>query len=193
MSDTKGLNKTEIIKAPGKLMMFLRLAQFINEGHAKIHEKYKNVIMLDSFISNTFSIGKEDDTNNPFLGIQDKFVPWFVEPEWSIGYLCPDQQYLYLVSKEGLSDGIVIGIKIRKKRMSILWNNDNNPVKYLFIKIFKIESKFNYKVSNKIFSTLKMEKCNSIEDVLEKNNVISEKEDINDEDDEIFKNEDLWR
>lgn len=191
MSDNKGLNKKEVAKAPGKLMMFLRLAQFINEGHAKVHDKYKNIILFDSFLSNTFSIGKEDDTNNPFIGIQDKFIPWFIEPEWKIAYLCPNEQYLYLVSREGVIDGLVIGIKIRKKRMSLLWTNEKTDIKYLFIKIFKIESKFDYKVSNKIFATLEIEKCNSIEEIYIKNNY-QEDDDLEDDDD-VFKNEDLWR
>lgn len=188
--NNEGLTQDEIVRIPGKLMMFFRLSQFLGEKRAHIHNDYKNVILFDSFLSNSFSIGRDEDTMEPFIGIQDKFIPWFLEANWVKAYLCPEEQYLYLVSEDGFNKGLIIGIKIRRKRMSLLWSNNIKNERYLLVRIFKILNKEEYQISNKIYATISLE---SIKNLKEKvpNDYFEENEKELSDDDE-FKKVDLW-
>lgn len=183
-----GLTKKEVLKMPGKLVMFLRFAQFIGEGRASVHEKYKNVILLNSYISNTFSIGRNDDNLEPFIGVQDKMIPWFFEANWNHAYLSPDDGYLYLTAGESLGKGIILGIKIRKKRMSLLWVDEVENERYVSMKAFKMNSKVDYQVSKKSYGAIGLSSLKTIEDLMKDN--VEEVE--SDESDADFSDADLW-
>lgn len=190
MSDEQDLKQEDIKKIPSRLMMLLRFSQFVGEGRASVDKKYKNVIKFNSFLSNTFSIGRDDEQMAPFIGIQDKMLPWFFEAEWDHAYLCLEEGYLYLSSGDELSQGIVLGIKIRKKRMSILWPQKVEGERQLRMKIFKMITKTEYQVSKKIYSTLGLSMVNSLDDFMKGHEVVIEEE-INDNNDE-FDDVDLW-
>lgn len=189
MSDDQVLEKEDIQKIPSKLMMLLRLSQFVGEGRASVDEKYKNVVKLNSFLSNTFSIGRDDEQMAPFLGIQDKMLPWFFEAEWDHAYLCIEEGYLYLASDDELSQGIILGIKIRKKRMSILWPQKVEGERQLRMKIFKMITKSEYQVSKKIYSTLGISMVKSIDDFMAGNEVIIESDE---DEDDSFSAAEIW-
>jgi hypothetical protein len=190
MSDDQVLKKEEIQKIPSKLMMLLRLSQFVGEGRASVDEKYKNVIKLNSFLSNTFSIGRDDDQMAPFLGIQDKMLPWFFEADWDHAYLCINEGFLYLSSNNDLSQGIVFGIKIRKKRMSILWPQKVEGERQLRMKIFKMITKSEYQISKKIYATLGISMVKSIDEFMKGNEVVIKKDNNDDNDD--FSSAEIW-
>jgi hypothetical protein len=189
MSDDQVLKKEEIQKIPSKLMMLLRLSQFVGEGRASVDDKYKNVVKLNSFLSNTFSIGRDDDQMAPFLGIQDKMLPWFFEAEWDHAYLCINEGFLYLASHNELSQGIVLAIKIRKKRMSILWPQKVEGERQLRMKIFKMITKSEYQISKKIYATLGISMVKSIDEFMAGNEVVITKDDDNDDD---FSSAEIW-
>lgn len=189
MSTEPPLEKEEVQKIPAKLMMLLRFSQFIGEGRATTDEKYKNVIKLKSFLSNTFSIGRDDEQMTPFLGIQDKMLPWFFEAEWDHAYLCIEEGYIYLASGDELSKGVILGIKIRKKRMSILWPQKVEGERQLRMKIFKMITKTEHQVSKKIYSTMGMSMVNSLDDFMKGNEVIIKD---NEDDNEDFTTAEIW-
>lgn len=191
MSDENKLSTEDVQKMPSRLMMLLRFSQFIGEGRATVDEKYKNVIKFNSFLSNTFSIGRDDDQMAPFLGVQDKLLPWFFEAEWDHAYLCLEEGYLYLTSGDELSQGITVGIKIRKKRMSILWPQKVEGERQLRIKIFKMITKTDYKVSKKIFDTLGLSMVKSLDEFMKGHEVVI-KDDNDENNDDEFNDVNLW-
>ena len=168
----------DIKKAPGTLMFMAFINILIQNRKATISKDSNKVLLLNSEASNYFVCGR-DENLQPFIGIQEDFIPWFPEVNWVEVAIHYKKGYVYLVAGDDDYGNplFAIGLKIRRKRMIALADpQDKNENKSLNFKVFKILDNRELAISSKnISSDIKITVINNINDIIER-----------EEDEEVF-------
>ena len=88
----------EVALSTGKIMFFYFLNNLLDRKLAKVNDVNSNIINLDSFSSNWFVIGRsvvDDKLDNPFIGIPEDMIPWFLELNWTRVLVDYDNGHIY--------------------------------------------------------------------------------------------------
>tara|TARA_E500000081_G_C5862099_1_gene231077 strand:- start:35 stop:565 length:531 start_codon:yes stop_codon:yes gene_type:complete len=157
-------------------MAFINI--LIQNRKATISKDSNKVLLLNSEASNYFVCGR-DENLQPFIGIQEDFIPWFPEVNWVEIAIHYKKGYVYLIAGDDDYGNplFAIGLKIRRKRMIALADpQDKNENKSLNFKVFKILDNRELAISSKnISSDIKITVINNINDIIER-----------EEDEEVF-------
>ena len=157
----------EIAEAPIKLMLSIWLAGLIKNELAEQTKENENIFLLNSYASSWFAIGINAKDNTPFLGIQEGLNPWFFQIPWKKLVISPKRGYIYLLCGNNEMDDLVIGIKTRRKRMKILWQNDVPAAKkFCELRMIRIQNK-EINISNLISHKITLEASEFGDDIAE--------------------------
>ena len=159
------------LKQKTEVLMFLSFLNVMFQNKkAKVSEESDKVFLLNSDASNYFLCGR-DEKLEPFIGVEEQFLPWFPEIPWTEVALCYRKGYAYLIATD--DEGAIIigmGLKIRRKRMLAL----SDPSKYkpedtMNFKVFKIFEDNEIAISNRnLKNNLKITLINDINDIIER-------------------------
>lgn len=150
---------------PGRLMFFIWLNNLFHKKLASFDSENGNIINLSPLSSSWFSIGKNFEDNQSFIGIQDRMLPWFFEINWEKAIISPNKGKLYLSCSKNNSD-IAIAINVRKKRLNVFWNKKSktNNLKLDF-RIIKVMNNGNIEVSERVYKQVELIISDNLNDV----------------------------
>ncbi len=136
------MEQDEIMKAATKMMLFTWLHGMDQNDNLHYNEENSNIIEIDSYASSRFAIGRNNDTDTPFLGIPRSLIPWFVDLDFQNAHISFKRSMLYLTTGDFENEGFTLGITIRKERMNLLWskNNKDDDIKRLDFRIVSIKA-----------------------------------------------------
>lgn len=152
------MEEKDIVKAPIDIMLFAWLYNLIEEGHATYCEENNNIINLNPFASGWFSVGRDNSNLNGFLGIPKEFIPWFNEVKFKKATVDFSRNRLYISCGDENEEGITIGIKVRSKRLSLLWNDnfDKDSERTLDFRIFAVKADDTTTLSEQAIKTIRL-------------------------------------
>lgn len=136
-----------IARLPAKLKLLGFIYHLLKRNEATIHNNHNNVVKLNSYFSNTFLLG--DNENGGFIAIQDDYLPWFIEHHFTDAVMCFKTGYIYLVARDEDFDYMTyaIGIKCRSKRLLAIADVINN--KDLQVKVCRVAENNEVFISHK--------------------------------------------
>lgn len=187
------MDEQDILDAPTKIMLFSWLNNLRQNGNATYNDENTNIIDLDSYSSSWFCIGRDNETLDGFIGIPKSLIPWFIDLKFKHAVLSYKRRRLYLSCGNEDEVGFTISLKIREKRMSLLWNkkNDDSDVKNLDMRMFSIKADNSISLSEEILHVVPLIKSDDLNKVVYQDDYIEPtKEEIYaDEIREKFQNE----
>lgn len=173
------MKEEEIIRdernsATSKLMMYAWLNGLFNHKQASFDEENKNIIILDTYPSSWFCIGRENENNVPFLALQEGMTPWFIHIPWERAVIDEKGGMLYLTCAENSHDeNLTIAIKGRPKRLKIFTYQQNENINMDF-RLFKIFPNGEVEVSESAFKTIPMERFSNKNEIVLSPKVLSQ-------------------
>lgn len=152
------MEEKDIVKAPIDILFFTWLHNLLAEGHAEYSEENNNIINLNTFASSWFSVGRDNTSLTGFLGIPKEFIPWFNDIKFKSATVDFKRNRLYLSCGDENEEAITIGIKVRAKRLSLLWhdNFDKDSERTLDFRIFAIKADDTISVSEFAIKSIKL-------------------------------------
>lgn len=161
----------EVALSTGKIMFFYFLNNLLDRKLAKVNDVNSNIINLDSFSSNWFVIGRsvvDDKLDNPFIGIPEDMIPWFLELNWTRVLVDYDNGHIYLTCAESKEESdFTLRISARVNRLNVFKSSDANGfVNSLDFRIFKFETTNDLTVSNKVYKRCAIEEFDGIDSVV---------------------------
>ena len=164
MSD-KEITERDFMMTPGKIMFFSWLNNLFLKKQATFNEDNYNIIDLKSYPSSWFSIGRNNQEKSPFIGIQQHMIPWFFETSWQKAFIVEEEGKLYLTCGNETTGDFTISIKVRKKRLKVLWTEETQ--KHLDFRIMKIgNNPDDIELSEKVYKRIPMAKVSSYKEVV---------------------------
>tara|TARA_B100002019_G_C21024436_1_gene476481 strand:+ start:80 stop:631 length:552 start_codon:yes stop_codon:yes gene_type:complete len=159
-------------RAPNYLHFLIFIQALILNGKAK-YGKYNNkIIELGQDASNYFVAGR-DEGQVPFIGIQES-ISWMIDLEWTRVCIAvkSEEPRIYMVSENEEGEiNFVLGMKIKKKRMIVLFDSKNESLENAEcnIKLVRrtkkgVEASFN----NMNESQIKIELISDVYDIINK-------------------------
>ena len=127
------MKENDISNTANNLMLLTWQHDLMQNGNAVINEKNSCVIELNAYGSSFFCIGRDNDTLRPFIGVHRNLLPWFGCIPYVYAAVDIKRSMVYLSTGGTKEQGLVLGIKIRPKRLSILWNKSNSDDKVCFL------------------------------------------------------------
>lgn len=178
------MEEKDIVKAPIDILFFTWLHNLMAEGHAEFSHENNNIIELNSFASAWFSVGRDNSNLNGFLGIPKEFIPWFNEVKFKSSTVDFKRGRLYLSCGDENVEGITIGIKVRDKRLKLLWNDnfEKDSSRTLDFRIFAIKADNSITLSEQAINTLPLINTDDISRVVMMSITQEEKESVYAED-----------
>lgn len=145
------MNEDDIINAPIFIMLTTWLNNLMHKKHAEFNKENENIIDIDSYASAWFSIGRDNETLAPFIGVPKNFMPWFVQIGFEKAFLNFKNKRLYLSCGSENEEGITISFKIRKERMNLLWHKTfkENDIKQLDFRAIAFKADGSEEISEK--------------------------------------------
>lgn len=149
----------EIVLATGKTMFFIWLNNLFLKKYAKFDKDNSNIIVLEPYPSTWFCIGREENSKNSFIGIQENMIPWFFETQWLRAIVDEEAGFLYLTCAEsGSEEDLTLAIRVRKKRLQVFTHgrtegDDMN----LEFRIIKVRPNSEVEVSDKVYKRCPLE------------------------------------
>ena len=159
------IEERDLMLTPGKIMFFSWINNLFLKKQANIDEDNKNVILLSSFPSTWFCIGRNNEEKSPFIGIQQHMIPWFLETSWKLAVIVEDDGYLYLTCGDEEKGDLTLGIKVRKKRLKVLWGDETQ--RHLDFRVIKIEND-EVAISEKVYKRVPIIKESNISNIVKK-------------------------
>lgn len=158
----------EVILATGKVMFFIWLNNLFIKKQASFDEENSNIINLSPYVSTWFCIGKEEESNISFIGIQENMIPWFFEAQWNRAIVDEENGNLYLTCAENSQEeDLTIAIKTRKIRLKVFTHNrQENEEMYLDFRVIKVRPNNDVEVSEKVYKRCKLEVFTSKRDIV---------------------------
>lgn len=158
----------EVILATGKVMFFIWLNNLFMKKQATFDEDNSNIINLSPYVSTWFCIGKEEESNISFIGIQENMIPWFFEAQWNRAIVDEENGNLYLTCAENAQEeDLTISIKTRKIRLKVFTHNrQENEEMYLDFRVIKVRPNNDVEVSEKVYKRCKLELFTSKRDIV---------------------------
>ncbi|MEG3765129.1 hypothetical protein [Alteromonas sp. 14N.309.X.WAT.G.H12] len=98
------------------------LQSLVYDGQLKVDvETNPKVLYMGNDASMDFLYGR-DQNNEPYIGIQSEFMPWFTHVDWFGVSICRKKGYVFLDAKDNATNilQMSLGIRIRKERMDCL-------------------------------------------------------------------------
>lgn len=154
MNEQEKILREERMLATSKIMMYAWLNELFNQKQASFDTDNSNIIVLDSYPSSWFCIGREEENKTPFLAIQEGMTPWFIHIPWERAIVDEAGGMLYLTCAEqdGMED-LTIAIKGRKKRLKVFTYQQGDEIKMDF-RLVKIFPSGDVDVSNDSFKQI---------------------------------------
>lgn len=161
----------EIALSTGKIMFFYWLNNLINRKLATINKENSNIVNLNSFASNWFMMGRAvegEELKNPFLGVQEGMIPWFLEIGWERALIDFDNGHIYLTcAADRNAADFTIRLTSRVNRLNVFRSgNGSSPVKALDFRIFRFEATEDITVSNKVYKRCAVDEFDGLESVV---------------------------
>lgn len=165
------MEEKDILDAPIDILFFTWLYKLMSEGHAKYNEDNDNIIDLDEFASSWFSVGRDNDTLNGFLGVPKTLIPWFAQIKFKQAVVDFKRNRLFLSCGDEDEEAVTISIKVRNKRLALLWhdNFDVDATKELDFRIFAIKADNSVTVSEKVILNIPLINTDEISRVVKMN------------------------
>jgi len=161
------ITERDFMMTPGKIMFFSWLNNLFLKKQANFNEKNYNIVDLKSYPSSWFSIGRNNQEKSPFIGIQQHMIPWFFETSWKKAFIVEDEGKLYLTCGDSETGDFTISIKVRRKRLKVLWTEETQ--KHLDFRIMKVgDTKDEIEISEKVYKRIPLQKVSSYKDVVAK-------------------------
>jgi hypothetical protein len=160
----------EVKQKPETLMFLSFLSVIASEKKAKISELSNKVLLMNAEISNLFICGK-DEQNEPFIGIENSFIPWFSDIPWTEVAISYKRGYVYFVATEENGNIIMsIGLKIRRKRMLVLVDpTTHKKTDTMNFKVFKASDDHEILLSSKnLKNNIVINIVNDIDDIIDR-------------------------
>lgn len=100
------------------------------------------VLFVGNDASMDFLYGR-DQNNEPYIGIQSDFMPWFTHVDWFGVAICRKRGYVFLEAKEAATQRLhmAFGLRVRKERMDYLCMSgveDPNEMRLSF-RVFEVD------------------------------------------------------
>lgn len=174
------MDKKDIVRAPTDILLFTWLYNLIEEEHASYNLENDNIIELDSYASSCFTIGRDNEKLNSFLGVPKNLIPWFAQIPWKSAVVDFERSIIFISCGDENEIGLTIGIKVRRKRIELLWNNniDDNEVSDLSFRVFAVKADSSISISEKIFAKVPLKKSSDLAVVVMKTFDESSAEDV---------------
>ena len=181
-------NKREIALSTGKIMFYYFLNNLINKKLATINEENSSIVNLDSFASNWFMMGRSIEGNelkNPFIGIQEGMIPWFLEISWQRILIDFEKGHIYLTCAESRDDtNFTLRLTSRVNRLNVFKSGKNSSIiSALDFRIFRFESTDDITISNKVYKRCAVEEFDGLDSVVA----------IHEDDIQLFENNKTFR
>lgn len=160
MSNEQELTDKDLMLTPGKIMFFSWLNNLFQKKQATFKKDNNNIVLLNSYPSTWFCIGRNNEDKSPFIGIQEHMIPWFFETPWKNSIIVENDNMLYLTCGDKETSDFTLGIKIRKKRFNVLWGKETQ--RHLDFRIIKINSQDEISISEKVYKRIPLEKLDDI-------------------------------
>lgn len=166
------MDEQDILDAPTKIMLFTWLNNLFQNNNAIYNDDNINIIDLDSYASSWFCIGRDNETLDGFIGIPKSLIPWFIDLKFKHAVLSHKRRRLYLSCGNEEEIGFTVSIKIRSKRMSLLWNkdNDDDDVKNLDMRMFSIKADNSLSLSEDPLHVIPLIKSDELDKVVFQDN-----------------------
>jgi len=149
----------EIVLATGKTMFFIWLNNLFLKKYAKFDKDNSNIIVLEPYPSTWFCIGREENSKNSFIGIQENMIPWFFETQWLRAIVDEEAGFLYLTCAEsGSEEDLTLAIRVRKKRLQVfIHGRTEGDDMNLEFRIIKVRPNSEVEVSDKVYKRCPLE------------------------------------
>ena len=98
------------------------LSSLIYDGQLTIEAEINpRVLYIGNDASMDFLYGR-DQNDEPYIGIQSDFMPWFTHVDWLGVSICRKRGYIFLEAREAATQMLhmALGIRMRKERMDYL-------------------------------------------------------------------------
>lgn len=167
------MDEQDVLDAPMKIMLFTWLNNLMQNGNASYNEENTNIIDLDSYSSSWFCVGRDNDTLDGFIGVPKNLIPWFIDLKFKHAVISHSKRRLYLSCGNEDEVGFTISIKIRSKRMSLIWNknNDESDVKNLDLRMFSIKADNSISLSEKVLHVVPLIQSDDLDKVVFQDNI----------------------
>lgn len=164
------MDEKDIISAPADIMLFTWLYKLMAEGHAAFCPDNENIIEVDALVSSWFLIGRDNDTLKGFLGIPKVYIPWFPQIKFKTAVVDYTRSRLYISCGSETTEGITIGLKVRKQRLALLWHDNfgDDSKQGLDFRIFGIKADKTYEISENPIKELSLIKSDDLGKVVQK-------------------------
>lgn len=149
----------EIVLATGKTMFFIWLNNLFLKKYAKFDKDNSNIIVLEPYPSTWFCIGREENSKNSFIGIQENMIPWFFETQWVRAVVDDEAGFLYLTCAEsGSEEDLTLAIRVRKNRLKVFTHgrSEGDEINLEF-RIIKVRPNSEVEVSDKVYKRCPLE------------------------------------
>lgn len=149
----------EIVLATGKTMFFIWLNNLFLKKYAKFDKDNSNIIVLEPYPSTWFCIGREENSKNSFIGIQENMIPWFFETQWVRAIVDDEAGFLYLTCAEsGSEEDLTLAIRVRKNRLKVFTHgrSEGDEINLEF-RIIKVRPNSEVEVSDKVYKRCPLE------------------------------------
>ncbi len=167
MSQINQQEQLEIMLATGKTMFFIWLNNLFVKKYAKFDSENSNIIVLEPYPSTWFCIGREENSKNPFIGIQENMIPWFFETPWDRAIVDEEGGYLYLTCAEtSQEEDITLAIRTRSKRLKVFTHEYQESDTPLEFRIIKVRPNSEVEISEKVYKRCKLEMFKTKRDIV---------------------------
>lgn len=149
----------EIVLATGKTMFFIWLNNLFLKKYAKFDKDNSNIIVLEPYPSTWFCIGREENSKNSFIGIQENMIPWFFETQWVRAIVDEQAGFLYLTCAESNNEeDLTLAIRVRKNRLKVFTHGrtESDEINLEF-RIIKVRPNSEVEVSDKVYKRCPLE------------------------------------
>ena len=157
----------EVALSTGKIMFFYFINNLVTRKLASINKVNGNIINIDAFASNWFIIGRsveDDKLENPFIGIPEDMIPWFLEMNWKRVLIDYTGGFIYLTcSDDATIPNFTIRLKARTNRLNVFKSlSENDGVDF---RIFQFDGSGDVVISKKVYKRCKINEFDGIESV----------------------------
>lgn len=173
MSEQDKVLRDEKMLATSKIMMYAWLNELFNQKQASFDKDNSNIIILGSYPSSWFCIGREEETKIPFLAIQEGMTPWFIHTPWTRA-IVDEKGSLYLTCADSKGDeDLTIAIRGRSARLKVFTYQQEEQITMDF-RLLRLFPSGEVEISDQSFKNIPLERFNAKSDIVLSPRVLTE-------------------
>ena len=162
------MEEKDLFEAPTKIMLFTWLNSLMKNDNAEINKENNMIIDLSPYASSWFSVGRELENKNGFIGVSKTLIPWFVDLKWDSAVISFEKGRLYLTCGSENDEGLTISFKVRKKRLNLIYDEATHGGKdsTLDFRMFSIKADGGIFLSKLVLKQIPIRISDNISDVV---------------------------